>query len=143
MKAHLGAALATAAVLGGAGCGGGGGEATAPAATHPTTFGATTAEAPPATTAAAPTPVEIHISVVGGRPEGGIRRETVQQGDRVALVVRSDMAGLAHVHGYNRDLHLTPGVPARLEFVADVAGRFEVELHGDVEVQIADLSVLP
>ena len=67
----------------------------------------------------------------------------MQQGDRVALVLRSDVAGLAHVHGYNLDLSLTPGVPARLEFVADVVGRFEVELHGDVEVQIADLSVLP
>ena len=139
MKAHLGAALATAAVLGAAGCGGGGDEATAPG----TTQAATTAEAPPATTAAAPAPVEIRISVVGGRPEGGIRRETVQQGDRVALVVRSDVAGLAHVHGYNHDLNLTPGVTARLEFVADIVGRFEVELHGEVEVQIADLSVLP
>ena len=134
MKAHLGAALAT-AVLGAAGCGGGGDEATAPATTH--------AGTPAATTAAAPAPVEIRISVVGGRPEGGIRRETVKQGDRVALVVRSDVAGLAHVHGYNLDLSLTPGVPARLEFVADVVGRFEVELHGEVEVQIADLSVLP
>jgi len=143
MKAHLGAALATAAVLGAAGCGGGGDEATAPTATHPTTSASTTAEAPPATTAATPAPVEIRISVVGGRPEGGIRRETVQQGETVALVVESDVAGLAHVHGYNLDLSLTPGVPARLELVADVVGRFEVELHGDVEVQIADLSVLP
>ena len=126
MNAHvLGALLVTAAAVGLAGCGGGGGD-----------------EAP-ATTAAAPAPVEIRISVVGGRPEGGIRRETVQQGDRVVLVVESDVAGLAHVHGYNHDLNLTPGVPARLELVADVVGRFEVELHGDVEVQIADLSVLP
>ena len=67
----------------------------------------------------------------------------MKQGERVALVVRSDVAGLAHVHGYNHDLNLTPGVPARLEFVASLVGRFEVELHGDVEVQIADLSVLP
>ncbi|MBI4171212.1 MAG: hypothetical protein HY511_00485 [Actinobacteria bacterium] len=143
MKAHLGAALASAAVLGAAGCGGGGDEAAAPAGTHATTPAATTAEAPPATTAAAPAPVELRISVVGGRPEGGIRRETVQQGETVALVVESDVAGLAHVHGYNLDLSLTPGVPARLEFVADVVGRVEIELHGDVEVQIADLSVLP
>ncbi len=143
MTTHVGAALATAAILAAAGCGGSGGEATTLAATHPTTPAATTAEAPPATTAAAPAPVEIRISVVGGRPEGGIRRETVQHGDTVALVVESDVAGLAHVHGYNLDLSLTPGVPARLEFVADVVGRFEVELHGDVEVQIADLSVLP
>ena len=124
MNAHvLGALLVTAAAVGLAGCGGGGDEA-------------------PATTAA-PAPVEIRISVAGGRPEGGIRRETVQQGETVALVVSSDVAGLAHVHGYNLDVSLTPGVPARLEFVADVVGRFEVELHGDVEVQIADLSVLP
>lgn len=123
MRAHLGATLATAVALGLAGCGGGGDEA-------------------PATTAA-PAPVEIRITVAGGRPEGGIRRETVHQGDTVALVVESDVAGLAHVHGYNHDLDLTPGVPARLEFVADIVGRFEIELHGEVEVQIADLSVLP
>lgn len=123
MRAHLGATLATAAVLGLAGCGGDGDEA-------------------PATTAA-PAPVEIRITVAGGRPEGGIRRETVKQGETVALVVESDVAGLAHVHGYNHDLSLTPGVPARLEFVADVVGRFAVELHGEVEAQIADLSVLP
>ncbi len=143
MKTHLGAALATAAVLGAAGCGGGGDEAPATTAAPMTPPAATTAEAHQATTAAAPAPVEIRITVVGGRPEGGIRRETVKQGERVALVVSSDVAGLAHVHGYNLDLSLTPGVPARLEFVADVVGRFEVELHGDVEVQIADLSVLP
>ncbi len=117
------ALLVTAGVIGLTGCGGGGDEA-------------------PATTAA-PAPVEVRITVAAGRPEGGIRRETVQQGERVALVVTSDVAGLAHVHGYNHDLNLTPGVPARLEFVADVAGRFEIELHGEVEVQIADLSVLP
>ncbi len=117
------ALLVTAATVGLAGCGGGG-------------------DAAPATTAA-PAPVEIRISVAGGRPEGGIRRETVKQGERVALIVESDAAGLAHVHGYNHDLNLTPGVPARLEFVADVVGRFEVELHGDVEAQIADLSVIP
>ncbi len=88
-------------------------------------------------------PVEIRIPVVGGRPEGGIRRETVQHGETVALVVESDVAGLAHVHGYNLDVSLAPGVPARLEFGAGGVGRFEVELHGEVEIQIADLSVLP
>lgn len=142
MKALLAAALATAAVLAAAGCGGSGDEPPAPTSTHAATHAGTTAETAPATTAA-PAPVEIRIAVVAGRPEGGIRRETVKQGDRVALVVSSDVAGLAHVHGYNYEVALTPGVPGRLEFVADVVGRFEVELHGDVEVQIADLSVLP
>jgi len=142
MKAHLGAALATAAVLGAAGCGGGGDEAAAPAVTHAATTAATTAEAPPATTAAVPAPVEIRISVVGGRPEGGIRRETLQQGDRVVLVVESDAGGPVHLHGYDLERDVAPGKPARLEFVASLVGRFEVELE-DASVQIADLEVRP
>ena len=92
------------------------------------------------TAAASRRPRSASLSSAAAR--GGIRRRRCSRANRRA-VVESDVAGLAHVHGYNLDVSLAPGVPARLEFVADVAGRFEVELHGDVEVQIADLSVLP
>lgn len=143
MNAHLRAALVTVAVLGLAGCGGGEEEAAPPAATQPATQAATT-DAAPATTAAPPalSPAEIRITIAGGRPQGGIRRETVKQGERVALVVESDVAGLVHLHGYDLEQGVAPGKPARLEFAADLVGRFEVELE-DTSVQIADLEVRP
>ena len=78
--------------------------------------------------------------VVNGAPKGGIVRETVDKGDRVVLVVRSDVADEIHLHGYDIMRDVAPGKPARLPFKATIPGRFEVELEGR-GVQIADITV--
>jgi nitrous oxide reductase len=87
-------------------------------------------------------PTVVRVTVAGGAPQGGIVRETVQQGDRVALVVTSDVADEIHVHGYDISRDVAAGGTARIAFRATIPGRFEVELE-ERSVQIADLTVRP
>ena len=84
----------------------------------------------------------VTIVVENGAPRGGIVRETVDKGDRVVLVVRSDVTDHVHLHGYDIMRDVAPGSPARLRFRATIPGRFEVELE-DRGVQIADITVRP
>ena len=112
---------------------------TEPATTEPP---ATTNE-PPATTAPPPERVvTIRINVVGGQPEGGIRRASVRQGRQVVLHVTADVSDHVHLHGYDLMADVAPGTPAVIRFRATVPGRFEVELE-DRRVQIADVEVRP
>ena len=126
------------------------GDADETAATTQATTTETTAEPLPATTTVSPAttaPPEpavdtVRITVVGGRPQGGVKRVTIEQGRDVVLVVRADVSDHIHLHGYDLMVDVAPGTPARLRFTADAPGRFEVELE-DRGVQIADLQVVP
>ncbi len=109
----------------------------------PTTVSTTT----PETTTTARTittepdrPTIVRIVVVGGAPKGGIVREKVKKGDRVVLVVTSDVTDHVHLHGYDIMRDVAPGKPARLPFRATIPGRFEVELENR-GVPIADITV--
>ena len=84
----------------------------------------------------------ITIRVVGGVPQGGIQRPTIAQGDKVVLVVRTDSGEAVHLHGYNIEKEIVPGTPVRLPFTANIAGRFEVELH-PTDTLLAVLEVKP
>jgi hypothetical protein len=99
---------------------------------------ATTAE-PPATTTA-PDTVQLDYVVVGGEPQGGIARDSVDRGQTVAITVTSDVADEVHVHGYDLMADVAPGAPASIRFEADAPGRFEIELE-DTGIQIAELEV--
>ena len=116
---------------------------TAATTTTPTTTTAAT-EPPPPTATAPPEPAfdTVRVTVVGGRPEGGVRRATIEQGRDVVIVVRADVSDHIHLHGYDLMADVAPGAPARLRFTADVPGRFEVELE-DRGVPIADIQVRP
>ena len=92
------------------------------------------------TTTAAEKPTVVNIVVVNAAPQGGIVRQTVNKGDRVVLVVKSDVADEIHLHGYDLSRDVTAGGTARLPFTATLPGRFEVELESR-GVQIADLTV--
>jgi len=107
--------------------------------TATTTTQTTTTEETTTTTEAAK-PTVVSIVVLDGQPQGGIVRQTVSKGDRVVIVVKSDVADEIHLHGYDRTTDVTAGGTARLGFTADVPGRFEVELERR-GVQIADLTV--
>jgi ABC-type glycerol-3-phosphate transport system substrate-binding protein len=140
--AMLIAALAMGAV-GLAGCGGDDNAADAVTTTETATTATTTetgGETTP-TTPAAQAKV-ITIRVVGGQPEGGIQRPTIDQGDKVVLVVRTDSGDAVHLHGYNIEQEIVPGKPLRLPFTANIAGRFEVELH-PTDTLLAVLEVKP
>ena len=84
----------------------------------------------------------VRIVVRGGEVVGGLKRATIEQGKKVAIVVGSDVADHVHLHGYDRFADVAPGKQARLVFVASIPGRFEVELE-DRGLTIADLEVRP
>jgi len=84
----------------------------------------------------------VRVVVVNGVPSGGIVRETVAKGDRVALVVTSDVADEVHVHGYDVSRDIAAGGTVRIRFKATLPGRFEVELE-ERGVPIAELTVSP
>ena len=80
--------------------------------------------------------------VVNGAPKGGIVREKVEKGDRVVLIVRSDVADEVHLHGYDIMRDVAPAGRLGSPFKATIPGRFEVELE-DRGVPIADITVNP
>lgn len=71
----------------------------------------------------------------------------VCRGQEVTLELRSETDGVFHLHGYDEQVpatSLTPGDTTILEFSADVAGQFIIELHahsGEGEVEIGILTV--
>jgi len=131
-----------------ASCGGDGdGETTVTTetdATQTTTLESTTTETTTRTTTEPEVekPTVVRIVVVNGAPKGGIVRKSVDKGDRVVIVVKSDVADEVHLHGYDLKLHVAAGGTGRIAFRANVPGRFEVELE-ERGVQIADLTVEP
>jgi ABC-type glycerol-3-phosphate transport system substrate-binding protein len=122
-----------------AGCGGDG-ETTTTTTETQTTTETTTAET--TTMPEVEEPTTVRVRVVGGVPKGGIVRESVDKGDRVVLVVTSDVADHVHLHGYDIVRDVAAGGTARIRFRATLPGRFEVELE-DRGVQIAELTVEP
>jgi ABC-type Fe3+-hydroxamate transport system substrate-binding protein len=94
------------------------------------------------TTTAAEKPKVVRIVVVDAAPKGGIVRQTLSKGDKVVIVVKSDVADEIHLHGYDKSTEVSAGGTARLPFTATIPGRFEVELESR-GVQIADLTVNP
>lgn len=127
-----------------AGCGGD--DEASPTTTTETemeTTGQTETETtPPTMTEEEDAPVVVRITVRGGVPSGGIVRKTVTKGDRVRLVVVSDVADEIHLHGYDLSRDVEAGGTAQIAFRATLPGRFEVELE-ERGVQIADLTVEP
>ncbi len=112
----------------------------APTAAPPTTAPEATSEAPPAsttttstTTTTAPTTTEagtssVEIIVAGGVVDGPGTLE-VDLGTAVVIVVTADVTDEVHLHGYDVFADVGPSSAAVIEFVADVPGRFEMELE--------------
>jgi hypothetical protein len=69
----------------------------------------------------------------------------VSKGDVVAISVDSDEAGKLEVHGYRKELDVTPQARASMTFAADRTGRFPIDLHGSsgAHIEAAALEVLP
>ncbi len=103
-------------------------------------------ERPTATAEAAPEPPRppetARIRVRGGVASGGVEEVRVRRGDRVRLTITSDQPDEVHLHGYDIERPVGPGQPARLRFMADAEGIFELELHGS-HTPIASLEVRP
>jgi hypothetical protein len=136
-------ALLLAAPLALASCGGDDeGSPTTETTTTTTTTETTTTAPPPPPPPPPPGPREVRVRVVGGAPQGGIVRTSVDQGDQVVVVVTSDVPDHVHVHGYDLFRDVGPGMRARIRFRATIPGRFVVELE-DRHAPIAELTVNP
>lgn len=82
------------------------------------------------------------VSVVGGRPEGGVQVLAYGKGDHVRLSVESDRPDQVHIHGYDLRAPVERGAAAHFSFAADIEGEFVIELEG-AKRQIAALRVKP
>ncbi|HEU4894970.1 MAG TPA: hypothetical protein VFT85_03950 [Acidimicrobiia bacterium] len=100
-------------------------EPTASIATTTTTTSVVATTVEPATTTTV-SPVDVEIS---GGVASGAAVFTFELGESVDITVVSDVDDELHVHGYDLVFELTAGVPLILDFVADVPGVFEVEVH--------------
>lgn len=112
-----------------------------------TTVSTTTATTATTTTAPTTRPTVsraqiITITVENGKPVGGVAKATVKQGEKVALIVHSDVADEVHLHGYDLHRDVDAGGTATIAFKAKIAGRFEAELE-DRQEQILSLTVEP
>jgi hypothetical protein len=82
------------------------------------------------------------IVVKNGKPAGGIRTLTYNEGDRIRFKVDSDVGDEIHVHGYDIMKDVKAGGLVSFDFPATIEGVFEAELEGRKE-QIVELLVNP
>lgn len=68
------------------------------------------------------------FTIASGSKASGPDLVEVHRGDTVTLDITSDKVEPLHVHGYDKLVELQPG-PNQVQFVADLPGTFEVELH--------------
>ncbi|MEU7020907.1 hypothetical protein ABZ990_09685 [Streptomyces sp. NPDC046203] len=101
-------------------------------------LGAGAPDASPGTATPTPTPVPtsatpsgrtVDITVTDGSVQPPPSRIELKKGELLTLRVTSDRADTLHVHGYDRELPLSPGRTATLTLTVDRTGLFEVETH--------------
>jgi heme/copper-type cytochrome/quinol oxidase subunit 2 len=82
------------------------------------------------------------IKVEDGVKTEGLDTLSVRVGETVRFEVEADVADEIHVHGFDLHFDTVPGEEVLVEFVAEAAGIFEVELEA-AELLILDLEVTP
>ena len=82
------------------------------------------------------------VTVVNGKPDGGVKTITYKKGGTVDLTVKSDTADEIHIHGYDLHKDVTKGGSVHFSFPAKIDGRFVIELENAGQ-QIASLQVEP
>ena len=82
------------------------------------------------------------VTVVNGKPDGGIKTLNYNKGDTVDLTVKSDTADEIHIHGYDLHKDVPKGGSVHFTFPASIDGKFVVELENAGQ-QIASLQVEP
>jgi FtsP/CotA-like multicopper oxidase with cupredoxin domain len=82
------------------------------------------------------------VTVVNGKPDGGIKTLNYNKGDNVDLTVKSDTADEIHIHGYDLHKDVAKGGSVHFTFPAKLDGKFVIELENAGQ-QIASLQVQP
>ena len=96
---------------------------------------------PTATVSPEPERTVIDVTYRNGEVQGQTEF-TATQGERVRIIVRADVSDEIHLHGYDLTADVTPEDPARIDFVANAAGVFEVELEDAGEL-LFQLEIVP
>jgi hypothetical protein len=93
---------------------------------------ATKSAAPVEPTPAQSTSSVKHLRVAIENTKPGIAPAPLRatQSDSLTIDITSDRAGTVEIHGYGKKIEVAPGSVATLAFVANIAGRFPVDLHG-------------
>ncbi len=82
------------------------------------------------------------ILIKNGKPVGGIKQLTYNEGEQVRFKVDSDVSDEVHMHGYDIMKDVKAGGSVSFDFPATIEGVFEAELEGRKE-QILELTVNP
>jgi len=80
------------------------------------------------------------VSIKGGEMRPG--EISVHKDDTVTLRVDTDEPTELHLHGYDVEQEVQPGQEAKLQFKADLTGRYEIEDH-ETEKELGVLQVRP
>jgi heme/copper-type cytochrome/quinol oxidase subunit 2 len=112
------------------------------------TVAAPQAPAPPSPSEAPPPPSpakHLQVAIENSKPGVTVAVLKATQGDDVTIDITTDRAGTVEIHGYQKKIEVTPGQVATLSFVANIAGRFPVDLHGrdGRHVDVTALEVQP
>jgi hypothetical protein len=101
-----------------------------PAVSTPPTAPSAPVSTPPSTPASTgAADLTINVTIVGGKVTPSAQTFKVSQGQTVQINATSDANDEVHVHGYDKELPVTPGKPASVTFTADTKGTFEIETH--------------
>ncbi|MEU0095748.1 cupredoxin domain-containing protein [Kribbella sp. NPDC006257] len=73
--------------------------------------------------------VVINVTVANGKVNPSGASIKVAAGQTVLVTAISDADEELHIHGYDKELELTPGKSASVKFTANMKGTFEVETH--------------
>ncbi|SED70947.1 hypothetical protein [Streptomyces sp. TLI_105] len=104
---------------------------TASAPSAPTASAASSAPASSAPPSPRPTGPgrTVTLTITGTTVQPPPSRIELKKGELLTLRVTGDRADTLHVHGYDRELPLSPGTTATLTLTVDRTGLFEVETH--------------
>jgi hypothetical protein len=69
------------------------------------------------------------LRIANGRVSQDLRRIRVKQGDAVKLRWTTDRSIILHLHGYEIEKKVDPGMVAEMSFTARATGRFPVSVH--------------
>jgi FtsP/CotA-like multicopper oxidase with cupredoxin domain len=70
------------------------------------------------------------LRIESGHVPVNMRLIRVTQGDVVTLQWTAEKPSIVHLHGYDIEKRVVPGVVTELKFTARATGRFQVHLHG-------------
>jgi hypothetical protein len=98
-----------------------------------------------AATPAETTAKRLRIEIGNSKPGTVAAPLRATQGEALVIDIVSDRPGTLEIHGYGKKIDVAPGSVATLSFVANLAGRFPVDLHGrdGRHLEVSALEVQP